>query len=78
MTAVDYMEHIKSDPAVCGGKPCIAGTRMRVRDILEYLAAGDTIDELLELYPYVSRDAILACLAFAADRADFPVLQAAE
>ena len=75
---MDYLAHIKSDPAICGGKPCVAGTRMRVRDVLEYLAAGDSVDDLVGLYPYISRDDVLACLAFAADRSDFPVLQAAE
>lgn len=78
MAAMDYRAHITSNPAICGGKPCVSGTRMRVRDVLEYLSAGDSVDDLVEAYPYLSREAILACLAFAADRSDAPLLQAAE
>ena len=75
---MDWRVHITSTSGTCGGKPCVAGTRMRVRDILGYLAGGDTIETLLDYYPYISRDDILACLAFAAERSDDPVLQAAE
>ena len=73
-----YLAHIVSKPDVCGGKPCVRGTRMRVRDVLEYLAAGDSIDDLVAAFPYVSREQVLACLAFAADHSDYPVLAAAE
>jgi uncharacterized protein (DUF433 family) len=54
------------DPAVCGGRPIIAGTRIRVSDILDALAAGDGIDELLEDFPHLTRDDIHASLAYAA------------
>ena len=63
---------ITSDPGICGGKPCIAGTRMRVLDVLEYMAGGDSVDELLRAFPYISREDVLACLAFAAERVDYP------
>ena len=56
---------ISIDPAVCGGRPTVTGTRMRVTDILEALAAGVSEDELLADFPYVSRDDIRACLAYA-------------
>lgn len=65
------------DPAVCGGRPIIAGTRMRVSDILDALAAGAGIDELLADYPYISRADILACLAYGARAVDHAVVQAA-
>jgi uncharacterized protein (DUF433 family) len=77
MTAA-YLDRIVSRADVCGGKPCIRGTRMRVRDILEYMAGGDSIDDLLTDFPFITRADVLACLAFAADHADFPVLAAAE
>ena len=77
MTAA-YLDHIVSRTDVCGGKPCIRGTRMRVRDVLGYMAGGDSIDDLLADFPYLTRADMLACLAFAADHADFPVLAAAE
>jgi uncharacterized protein (DUF433 family) len=74
---MDYDRYIGSDPEICGGKPCVRGTRMRVRDVLGYLAAGDTVDDLLAAYPYLTRDAVLACLAFAADRTDYPIFRTA-
>ncbi len=76
--SVAYLDRIVSRADVCGGKPCIRGTRMRVRDVLEYMAGGDSIDDLLADFPYLARADVLACLAFAADHADFPVLAAAE
>ncbi|GGE16609.1 hypothetical protein GCM10011529_23830 [Polymorphobacter glacialis] len=76
--SVAYLEHIVSRSDVCGGKPCIRGTRMRVRDVLEYMAGGDSVDDLLGEFPFITRADIMACLAFAADHSDFPVLAAAE
>ncbi len=72
-----YLQHIASRPDICGGKPCIRGTRMRVRDILEYMAGGDSIDDLVAEFWYVSREDVIACLAFAADNTDLPVPGAA-
>ena len=54
-------------PGVMGGKPCIKGTRLPVEHILRYLGAGDSIDEVLESYPFIVREDVLAALAFAAD-----------
>ncbi|PZN93206.1 MAG: hypothetical protein DCF31_13420 [Alphaproteobacteria bacterium] len=73
-----YLAHIVSSPDVCGGKPCIRGTRLRVRDVLEYMAGGDSVDDLLQAFPYIQRADVMACLAFAADHSDYPVLAAAE
>ena len=58
---------ITSDPKIMMGKPVIAGTRITVEHILEELAAGTTIDELLESHPRLTREAILAALAYALD-----------
>ena len=70
-------DRITSNPDICGGKPCIRGMRIRVRDILEYMAGGDTVDTLLAAFPYLERDDIYACLAFAADQVDTPVFAVA-
>ncbi len=57
---------IISDPAIMMGKPVVAGTRLTVELILEKLAAGETIDELLAAHPRLTRDAIYAAMDFAA------------
>ena len=59
---------IVSTPGVLGGKPRIEGTRISVELILEQLALGDTIDDLLDDYPHITREQILAVLAFAHDQ----------
>ena len=51
-----------------GGKPCIRGMRITVYDILEYLASDMTHKEILEEFPYLTKEDILACLSYAADR----------
>jgi uncharacterized protein (DUF433 family) len=63
---------IHSDPKIMMGKPVIAGTRITVESILERLAAGESIDDLLAAHPRLTREAINAALRFAADalRAD--------
>jgi uncharacterized protein (DUF433 family) len=65
---MNWQERIKVDPAIRGGKPCIAGTRITVYDILEYLAGGMSEDQILEDFPDIARDDIRASLAFAAAR----------
>lgn len=57
---------IQSRPDVMMGKPVVRGTRITVEAILEGLAAGESIDELLEAHPRLTRDAVLAAIAFAA------------
>ncbi|GIK50098.1 MAG: hypothetical protein BroJett013_27950 [Alphaproteobacteria bacterium] len=54
-------------PGVMGGKPCIKDTRLPVEHILAYLGAGDSIDDVLAAYPFLTREDVLAALAFAAD-----------
>lgn len=57
------------DPRINNGRPTIKGTRIAVQTVLEFLAAGDSIDEVLEAYPSLSREAVLACLRYAAQLA---------
>lgn len=64
---VNYRDHLEIEPGRRSGKPCIIGTRMTVYDVLGYLAAGMTHEELLDDFPYLTETHIRACLAFAAD-----------
>ncbi|MFN8637409.1 MAG: DUF433 domain-containing protein [Chloroflexota bacterium] len=59
------LSRITIDPQVCHGKPTIRGLRYPVESMLEYLAAGDSIDDLLAQFPDLERDDLLACLEFA-------------
>ena len=61
-------ERITSNPAVRFGKPCVRGTRLTVGDVLGCLASGMNEAELLEDFPQITHDDVLACLAYAADR----------
>ena len=58
----------------CGGRPCIRGMRIRVRDVLNLLAARVSEEEVLRDYPYLEREDISACLEYAASEVDHPVL----
>jgi len=53
------------NPDICNGRPIIAGTRIPVQTVMEFLGAGDSIEEILEEYPSLSREDIYACLQFA-------------
>ncbi len=68
MNIIDYRDYITIEPNKRGGKPCIRGMRITVFDVLEYLAAGMTTDEILADFPYLTADDIRACLSYAADR----------
>ena len=68
------MSRITFDSNICGGRPCIRGMRIRVKDVLELLAAGVSESEILTDYPYLEQEDIRACLAFAATEVDHPVL----
>ena len=72
-----HLERITSDPAVLGGRPCIRGMRVRVKDILDLLASGATRDEILADYPYLEGDDIAAALEYAAQHVDHPVIRPA-
>ena len=63
------LERISIDPQVCGGKPCIKGTRIWVSLILDFLSAGDSPEQVLQSYPQLTRDDILACIAYGAEMA---------
>ncbi len=67
-------ERITFNPNQCGGRPCIRGMRIRVKDVLDLLAAGVTREEILEDYPYLEAEDIAASLEYAAQEADHPVL----
>jgi len=60
------LNRITIDPDVCHGKPVIRGLRYPVESLLEYLAAGDSLEDLLEEFPDLQREDLLACLDFAA------------
>lgn len=65
---MDYRSIITLEPGKRGGKPCIRGLRITVQDVLGWLANGMDADEIVADYPELSRDDVLACLAYAADR----------
>ncbi len=69
MTREQLLSRISIDPAVCFGKPCIKGHRLWVSLILDFLAAGATIEELLEDYPGIEEADIRACIAYGAEMA---------
>lgn len=64
MSQTSLLSRITVDPAVCHGKPCIRGLRYPVESILEYLAGGDSVEQVLAEFPDLERDDILACLEF--------------
>jgi uncharacterized protein (DUF433 family) len=65
---MDSRQIITIETGKRSGKPCIRGLRMTVTDVLEYLASGMTVDEVLADFPDLTADDIQACLAYAADR----------
>lgn len=64
-----WRRHITIEPGKRGGRPCIRGMRITVYDVLSYLAAGMTPDEILDDFPYLTAEDIRACLSFAAEGA---------
>lgn len=64
----DWRNRITIEPGKLGGKACIRGMRFSVQDVLDYLAGGMTVDEMLAEFPYLARDDIQAALAYAAER----------
>lgn len=71
---LDRLSRITINDAQCGGRPCIRGMRIRVRDILELVASGASFEEVLKDYPYLERDDILAAIEYAAHQTDHTVL----
>jgi uncharacterized protein (DUF433 family) len=68
------MDRITVNPEQCGGRPCIRGMRIRVKDVLDMLAEGATEDEILSDFPDLEREDIRACFSYAARFFDHPVL----
>ena len=66
---MDWKERLSIDAAICHGRPCIRGTRIWVSLILDLLASGDSVDGLLTEYPQLTREDILACMAYGAEMA---------
>mgnify|MGYP000939956172 FL=1 len=64
---MDYMDRITSDPDIMTGKPVIKGTRITVEIILRKLSEGMTFEELLEVYPHLEKEDLIACLSYAPD-----------
>ena len=65
---VDYQEIISAEPGKRSGKPCVRGMRITVYDVLSYLAAGMSHQQILDDFPKLTEEDILACLGYAAAR----------
>jgi uncharacterized protein (DUF433 family) len=70
------LQRVTINPEQCGGRPCIRGYRIRVKDILELLAAGASHEEILRDYPFFEAEDIFAALEYAAHQTDHAVLLA--
>ena len=71
------IQRITFNPHQCGGRPCIRGMRIRVKDVLDMLAGGATEQEILQDFPYLEAADIRACLEYAAAQVDHAVVLAA-
>jgi len=65
--SMDWRNHIHSDPGILGGKPVIRGTRISVELVLEYLADGASVADVLQAYPHLDEKSVRASIAFAHD-----------
>ena len=74
---MSHLDRITFDPEQCGGRPCIRHMRIRVKDVLEMLAARVPEPEILADFPYLEPEDIQACLEFAASEMDHAILRAA-
>ncbi len=74
---MSQLHRITTDSAQCGGGPCIRSLRIRVKDVLDLLAAGASREEILADYPYLEAEDITASLEYAALQTDHPVLTVA-
>ncbi|MFO0774529.1 MAG: DUF433 domain-containing protein [Nitrospiraceae bacterium] len=70
------LSRITVNPEKCGGRPCIRGMRIRVKDVLDLLAAGVSVDTILQDYPSLEKEDIQAVLEFAAAQSDHVMLRA--
>ncbi len=67
MERSELLKRISVDPEICFGKPCIRGHRIWVSLILDLLASGLSVEEVLDQYPQLSREDVLACIAYGAE-----------
>jgi uncharacterized protein (DUF433 family) len=72
---LERLSRITVEEGKCGGRPCIRGQRMRVKDVLELLGAGASFEEILKDYPFLEREDILAAIDYAAYQTDHVVLR---
>jgi len=77
MGCMSHLNRITINPDQCGGRPCIRGMRVRVKDVLDLLAAGVEESQILEDLPYLEPLDIRAALEFAAAGTDHPILRSA-
>ena len=75
---MSQLERITFNPDQCGGRPCIRGMRIRVKDVLDMLAAGETEQTILADYPDLQPEDIRACLEYAARSLDHSVVSLAK
>ena len=75
--AMTELHRITVDLSQCGGRPCLRGMRIRVKDVLDLLAAGASREEILTDYPLLEDGDIVAALEFAARQSDHPILRVA-
>ena len=73
----DFEKRITTDPALCGGRPCIRGMRIRVSDVLDLLASGLSNQQVLDELPKLVDEDIRACLIYASKRVDHPTVRVA-
>jgi uncharacterized protein (DUF433 family) len=71
----NYLDRITLDPETCGGRPCIRGYRLRVKDVLDLLAAGASEKEILEDYEFLEAEDIRACYQYASAQAGHGILR---
>ena len=69
LTRNELLQRIWIDPARCGGKPCIRGTRIWVSLVLSFLAEGDSVSDILKNYPEIMEEDVRACMAYGAEMA---------
>ena len=72
----ELLNRITSNPNQMSGRPCIRGMRIRVKDVLDMLAGGASQQEILDDFPYLEHEDILACLEFASAEVDHAVVVA--
>lgn len=71
----NYLDRITVEQGKCGGRPCIRGYRLRVKDVLDLLAAGETRQDILKEYDFLKPEDISACLQYAAAQANHRIIR---